>query len=661
VDRNGKIARNQGTGWLSFSTNEGWQVQNATAIEANPGGGVWIGTQRNGLHLWRERIVTSLTIGDARAGNVVRSLLASPGGDLWIGTTTESLQRWHDDKLQSFKMPVGCGPVRAMALDSSGKLWVGTASGLLLRVEGDALVPETLAALPQAIRCLYVSGDGSLWIGYSGTGLGRLKHGRFTQFRARQGLHDDYISQIMEDSQGRLWLAGNQGIFCVKEEEFEAVAAGRLGHVQSVVFGREEGLPPLQTSWEFWPGAVRTKEGRLCIAMRTGLAMINAEALKRDPTPPRVLIEGVAVDGREVAAYDVSEDSASKLLNLRETGVRLELPPSHQQVAFTFTSPSFATARSVAFKYRLESLDKDWVDVGARRTAYYTHLPPGDYRFHVMACNRDGIWNEEGGSLPLKALPFFWETAWFRVAAVLVACSLLAGAVLLVSRRRYQQELAKLEQQRLLERERTRIAQDLHDDLGAGLVEISFGSELAQDPNLAVEEAREHTREIGTRAREMVTALDEIVWAVNPKHDNLASLTSYFCQYAQHFLRTTQVKCHLEIAKDLPAAALNAEERHSLFLALKEALSNVVQHAGAKDLRLAISAGEGILTIAISDNGCGLAPDRNGKETGADGLSNMQDRLRQIGGRCEVSSAPGQQTTIKFKVPLQSAGATKSG
>ena len=238
----------------------------------------------------------------------------------------------------------------------------------------------------------------------------------------------------------------------------------------------------------------------------------------------------------------------------------------------------------------------------------------------------------------------------------LSAAALLGGGSLLTVRRRYRRKLERLEQQQALERERTRIAQDLHDDLGAGLVEINFGSELSQDPALGPDEVREHTREIGSRAREMVTALDEIVWAVNPKHDSVSSLASYFCQFAQHFLKATSVRCHLEIARDLPAAPLNAEQRHSLFLAFKEALSNVVQHSGATDLRLAIAASDSMLTVTISDNGCGLTPAVPRERNGADGLGNMQRRLQQLGGCCELTGIAEQGTTVTFKLPLINRG-----
>ena len=664
ADRTGIVARNQGDGWRALSTNEGWTIQNAATVTADPAGGVWIGTRLNGLHLWRDQLVSSLRRSDGLGGNIMRSLLTSPSGDLWIGTIADGLQRLRSGKLQTLTLPPGCGTVRAMALDGSRTFWAGTASGMVLRVRDDVLVNETqvAAALPQAIRCLCAASDGSLWIGYGGTGVGRLKEGRFTQFRSTQGIYDEYISQIIEDRHGRLWFAGNRGLFCVREGEFDAVAQGRMSHVRSVVFGRDEGLPPLQASWDFWPGAVRTTDGRLCIAMQTGLVVVHPEAIERDPAPPPIVIESVAVDDREVAAYDSNPPAQTPnrplLFNLRHPAGRLKVPAEHQRVTFNFTAPSFAMPKNVAFKYRLEGLDQDWVEAGARRVAYYTHLPPGNYRFRAAACNSPGIWNESGGLLELTAEPHLWETPWFRAVVAISVSGLLAGGVLLAARRRFRSRLRLLEHQRALERERARIAQDLHDDLGAGLVEISFGSELAQDPTLGADEAREHSREIGLRAREMVTALDEIVWAVNPRHDSVASLATYFCQYAQHFLKATPVRCHLEVARDLPAAPLNAEQRHNLFLAFKEALSNVVRHSGATDLWLTISALAGLLSVTLSDNGRGLDAAGSQAGNGADGLGNMQRRLLELGGHCEVAGSRGQGTTVAFKVPLKTPAKT---
>ncbi|MEI7902038.1 MAG: ATP-binding protein, partial [bacterium] len=243
---------------------------------------------------------------------------------------------------------------------------------------------------------------------------------------------------------------------------------------------------------------------------------------------------------------------------------------------------------------------------------------------------------------------------WFLIATVIG--SLLFAAWRYVSGSRAQLALARLEQQTARQQERARIARDLHDDLGAGLVEISFGSDLAQDAVLGEKEVREGMREIGARARELTSALDEIVWAVNPKHDSVSSLAEYFCLYAQKFFRGTSVRCELEVAREIPEASLNADQRHSLFLAFKEALSNVVQHARATRVCLAIFAESHMLHVSVSDDGCGMDLTAQRQHTGADGLGNMRRRLQQLGGRCELMSQPAQGMKVVFLVSLYGHG-----
>jgi signal transduction histidine kinase len=219
-------------------------------------------------------------------------------------------------------------------------------------------------------------------------------------------------------------------------------------------------------------------------------------------------------------------------------------------------------------------------------------------------------------------------------------------------RRRYRKKFERLERQRLLAQERARIAQDLHDDLGAGLAEISFGSELTQDPSLSVEETREYTAEIGARAREMVSALDEIVWAVNPRHDTLPSLASYLCQFIQHFLTPAKVRWHLDVPHDLPSVPLNAEQRHNLFLAFKEALLNAVKHSGATEIKFGLCLENGAMVIVLADNGRGLPQSKANEANGGDGLANMRQRLGRLGGKCALAST-ATGTTVTFTVPLQ--------
>jgi len=669
VGQNGALASRSHGVWSLVSSNSSWSGGDAACVAAEANGDVLIGTRDQGVFRHQHGVVTPLPLNQQLTNLSIRALHVGTDGDLWIALNSfVARYRMRDGSLKHFPLPDGASDVRTMVQDASGDVWMGTTSdGLLLRVHGETLINETTNVMsePRHIRCLQMTRDGSLWFGFAGQGLGRLKDGRFFQFRSGHGLWDEFISQALVDDQGRLWLAGNRGIFQLAQAELEAVAEGRESRVRSVVFGRGDGVANLQATFGISPAAAQTRDGRLLMPMLTGLAIVEPQLLRKNPLPPPVVIERLTVNGRIAAAYDSPGRSETRNgpspVNLRAAPSTLRLGPGINRMEIEFTGLSLTSPENVTFRYQLEGLDQDWVDAGTARIARYPRVPPGDYRFRVTACNHDGIWNETGAVIALKVNPYLWEATWFRATAGISAGGLLGGGVLLTLRRRYRRRLEILEQQQALERERTRIAQDLHDDLGAGLVEINFGSELAQDPALAPEEVREHTREIGTRAREMVTALDEIVWAVNPKHDSVSSLATYFCQFAQHFLQATSVRCHLDVARDLPPAPLNAEQRHSLFLAFKETLSNVVQHSRAADLWLCIAASKGTLTVTVSDNGCGLPSEILPGKNGADGLGNMRHRLQQLGGSCELTTRPGGGATVVFKVPLQHVDQTAAG
>lgn len=660
VGQNGALACRSNSAWRLVSNNSESGAGGAVCVATEAAGSVLVGTRDRGLFRYHDGVLVALPLNRQLTNHSVHALHSDERGNLWIALNSFVARfRSSDGTVRHFALPTGASDVRAIVQDASGDVWMGTTSdGLLLRLHGDMLSNETTNLMQQArhIRCLQATPDGSLWFGFAGQGLGRLKNGRFFRYRAADGLWDEFISHVLPDDQGGLWLAGNRGVFQLAQDELEAVAEGRAARMKPRVFGRGEGVPNLQATFGVSPAASRTADGRLLVPTLTGLLTIEPRLLRRNPLPPPVVIERLAVNGRTVAAYDLAGANGSATeatpASLRANSTRLRLPPGVNRMDFEFTALSLASPENVAFRYQLEGLDQEWVEAGAARFARYPRIAPGNYRFRVSACNPDGIWNEQGAAVELEVRPHFWEAAWFKWTSVLAVTGLVTGSVLLTTRRRYRRKLERLEQQRVLERERARIAQDLHDDLGAGLVEINFGSELAQDSALNVEEVREHAREIGTRAREMVTALDEIVWAVNPKHDDVSSLASYFCQFAQHFLKPAAVRCHLEVEKNLPEKPLNAEQRHSLFMAFKEALCNVVQHSGATDLWLAISVREGSLRITVRDNGRGLDLAVPRQRTNADGLGNMRERLRRLDGDCELASQPGHGMTVAFVIPL---------
>ncbi len=232
--------------------------------------------------------------------------------------------------------------------------------------------------------------------------------------------------------------------------------------------------------------------------------------------------------------------------------------------------------RRCAFATGWKAWDMDWVDAGTRRTAFYSYLPPGDYKFHVAACNSDGIWDENESGLVLTVSRHFWQTWWFIALAGSGLLFSVGGAVRIMEKNKLQRRLKHLEQERALERERTRIAQDLHDEMGAKLCRISFLSEHARRGELPPEELQGQITSISDASREVLHSLDEIVWAVNPQNDTLEHVASYIGQYAQDYFQMTGIECELDIPTQLPPHPVSSQTRHHLFLAAHEALTNIL-------------------------------------------------------------------------------------
>jgi signal transduction histidine kinase len=278
----------------------------------------------------------------------------------------------------------------------------------------------------------------------------------------------------------------------------------------------------------------------------------------------------------------------------------------------------------------------------------------------VTACNNDGVWNETGAGLTFAVLPHFWQTTWFQVLGGLATVVAASGAVWFDTRRRMRRKLERLERQRALEHERARIARDIHDDLGAQLTHITMLSELAwgeiQNPPRAVA----YLKRVNHIGRELTRSMDEIVWAVNPKHDTLESLASYLENFALDFLGSAGVRCRLNLPLQFPAWPLSSELRHNVFLAFREALNNAVKHALASEVQLTLTLQDSGFELVIQDNGRGFnpelqnqtAPPPNNRPASGNGLLNMEKRLADVGGSFRLESAPGQGTKITFRVHL---------
>jgi len=611
-------------------------------VAAGPDGRVWMGTGGNGLLVWDHGQFQAVLSPDQISADGVRQLLVAKNGGVWFANFS-GLYRLAENKPDRVLPANGTAQaVAALKEGPDGSLWIGTIGGMLRRWQGGKLTDyQPRDTVPPSRFCaLWPEADGTVWIGTMTGGLLRFNDGLFTRFTMEDGLVDDSISHILADEQGNLWLGCHMGVMCIAKQSL-APRARRAGLIPCRLFGRSDGLPTVALTLEFQPSCEKTHDGMLWFGTPKGVSWVDPRDVRPPEPAPPVLVESVRADN-QVREFSPPGSPAA----LPE----LTVEPGVNNLEVRFTSPVFTAPETMRFKYRLDKLDADWIDLGGQRSVTFTHLSAGEYTFNVMAGNSDGRWSQPPAAFRIMVQPHYWERTSFRVAMLF---ALLGGVALIVRRitqQRLRRKLESLRQQQQIDQERARIARDLHDDLGAGLTEIRLTSAMSANPNLAEYESREYAREVSARAAELVQRMDEIVWAVNPRNDSIGSLSFYACQYAEQILKPLGLACRVNVPPGLPEILLNAEQRYNFFLAFKEAIANIAKHSGATELQLTIKVAGDKFVFEIEDDGRGFVP--GSEQAGADGLRNIRERITRLGGECDITSEPGQGTRVSLRVPI---------
>ncbi len=608
-------------------------------------GRVWIGTHGNGVWVWEtNQFRNPLTI--AQVGINIRGIFGSRDGRIWVASQ-DGLFCLTNEKLTQIQTPKSEADYpTALAEGADGTIWVAMNTGELLELTHGQIKtfqPDD-PALRQRFSAVCVDARGMVWIGTLGAGLLRFCDGQFTAVTRADGLLTDAISQVIEDNAGVLWLGSPAGIISVRPD----LLTNHNTNSPFRVFGRDDGLPTVGCATASQPTAWRARDGRLWFATANGVTSVQPTAATARQLPPLVLIEEVWVDGQ-----------AQKLSSREPVSVppSLTLSPGRHHLEFHFTGLGFAAADRLRFSYILEGWDEVWQENRAERSVSYNDLLPGNYRFRVRACNSDGVWSATESAMTLIVPPHLWETRWFRGVTFAVALLLAVGIVFYWSHLRHQRLIRRMEQQQALERERTRIAQDIHDDLGASLTRIAMLSQSALDKTSAAQPPVTEMNRIYATARAMTRTMDEIVWAINPRHDSLDSVVAYFAEFVEEFLSVGNVKFQLEIPLELPPRVITSEVRHNLFLAFKEALNNAVKHAHASQIVVTLVVLEKGFSLSVEDNGRGFAlaqaagsPSSARRSQSGNGLKNMRRRLEELGGRCHLENVPGRGTRVSFEI-----------
>jgi signal transduction histidine kinase/streptogramin lyase len=626
-------------------------------------GVVWAGTWA-GLFRRQEDGFADLSDG-VNIGWPVFATYEDHRGGLWLGQQGfGALTRLSGKEHELIRIPGTSSSldVRVMVQDSAERLWVGTENeGLYGCLKGqwthygkkDGLASDT-------IWSLCAENDGTLWIGTCGGGLSRWQNNAITTWTTRDGLLNDVICQILQDDKGNLWVGSYSGVFRVNKQQMLQCAANS-NLVRCVSYDKADGLPSLECVGGFQPSSLRSRDGRLWFPTVKGFAIVDPAQVPHNPLPPPVLIDGVIVDGSTVLPRGNSVGPETL-----EAGV--EVPAGKHRVEIQYTALSLTAPKKARFKYKLEGLETSWNEAATKRSAEYSYIPPGHYEFHVIACNNDEVWNDAGVSLAVTVLPYFWQTGWFMTLVALISLGSVGGSVRYAVRRKLQRKIEHIERERAIEAERGRIANDIHDDLGAGLTEIVILGELAQSPKGSPDTVQADIRRVTDKARALAHSLDEIVWAVNPENDMLDNFVSYACNFVHDYLQLAGIRCRLDVPPTLPDIPLTADIRHNLLMILKEALNNIVKHADASEVSIQIGVERAQFTIRVRDNGKGfhLQPTPDAKaglaaENAAcanrglqrNGLTSMRKRMKALNGQFRLQSQPGQGTQLELTVYLR--------
>jgi signal transduction histidine kinase/ligand-binding sensor domain-containing protein len=642
---------------------------------AGEGGEIWIGAVNGGplLHIRGESLLVE------KVGGRTSSVFRGSNGDVWWGCD-RGIWRQRGTKFNYFPIPKGADPPQFMYEifpgrddgglwvrlgdfgtvhfnegvwnladrpkgvpivgpsasyhDPSGRVWLGFTAGQVYVLDGGQVTAYSQGDGLDIGRIGVIRGLGHhIWVGGE-LGLMFFSDGRFRRVTVVAGEQFGTVSGIVETVDGGLWLNEMRGIVQIPPEEIRRFMADPNHPVKYRRFDYLDGLPGAPQMSFTNSTAVEASDGRLWFATGSGLAWIDPAHIVRNGLPPPVSILSIGNEnGLQPMSSAVKFSAGTHAVQIDYTGLSLSIP------------------ERVEFRYKLEGSDKAWRDAGTRRQAFYTNLAPGPYRFRVLACNSDGVWNESGAALDFSIPPAFYQTIWFQALSWASGGGILWSLYLL----RLKQANAQM-QRRLEERlaERGRIARELHDTLLQGFqgLTLHFQAAMKQIPTqeparLTMEKALKSADQVLLEGRKRVSDLRAVGATAN-------ELSEWLSFYGEELSRGCAVAFNVTVVGS--PLALHPVVADELYQIAREALANAFNHANALSIEVEITYNSTSVGVRVRDNGCGIDQqilDRG--RQGHWGLSGMRERARNIGASLIIWSNPGSGTEIDLKIPAKVA------
>lgn len=605
------------------------QANEIAGLYEDRSGAIWIATARRGLAMidaWsKQRAAPQFRFWthDARdpaslSSNSILSVCEDAAGNLWVGTDGGGLNRFRGEQgrfvryqhREDDSTSISNNSIMAIMQDSRGLIWVSTMRGL------NALDPAT----GKCVRYLHNEADsgslpnravfgavedrtGRIWVA-TARGLGVLDRfsGAFVNYFTGHGLPDVFLKGIVIDNDGTIWISSRSGLSRVMEDS--------TGKVTFRNYQMPDGLPVEDFSPIAYCAAA---DGELLFGANDGFVRFFPDDVRINREPPAIAITEMRVFG-----------------NVLPVAARTTLSSSQYDMTIEFAALEYSAPHRTRFEYMLEGLDAHWVAAGRSRSARYANLSPGEYTFRVRGANGDGVWNTTGASMSVTILPPFWATWWFRLLIVVAIAGLLALA--------YRYRVRHLLE---VERLRTRIASDLHDDVGSALTRIAVHSEIISNTESGEKIARS-SQMIGAMSREIITTLSDIVWSIDARHDSMTDLAGRLKTFALDTLGAKDIGVHFTTSGLERVHALPVDVRQNLYLIGKEAVNNIAKHSPASEAWVTLAYDTPVLRLVVRDNGTGpAAVDRSGH-----GFSNMRMRAERIGGRITFENANGFTVSV---------------
>ena len=688
----GSLVRVRPLAFRSYGREAGLtQIANSVAEESP--GRMWIGTHGDGMARWEAGWVRPQNWWPETnflAGVWVHGVLRDRAGDTWAGTYSPGLLRLHQGAWERIpKEQTGNRIILSLFEDREERLWVGTASGLAWREQGAFSVCDRSSGLPTmgvqaiaqdgageiwvcgsgsglfrgqprqfgrfavpgiatnaAFRTLASGRDGSVWVGIGEVGLVRIREGQSVIYGAAQGLPETELATLVEDDAGDLWVGGAKSVVRLNRASLEAVARRERERLECQVFDSHDGLPG-SVRFGHQPACWKASDGRIWFATLRGIAVVDPKEVLPKLPPPTVAITEVMVEGKPWGDGEA-------------TGRPLRLPAGVGQLSITYSAVRLGAPERLRFQCR-QRPNEGWVDAGKEHRSHQYGPSPGRYRFEVRAADLDGVWGPSA-TLAYEVPPFYWQTEWFQGLVLVSLAGGMGGAVALVLRRRHRREEEAHARQAAYTRnliqaqedERRRIALELHDGLGQGLLVIANRAALALRPGKPPEVVESQLREITTTTKGMVEDLRHLTRSLRPQMlDSLGLTRSLGALLAQAGDGELQVKADL----DNVDAFFPAPGNINLYRIVQEALSNVLKHAGARNVRVELRAQATAVRLTVADDGRGFVAAVDGAGLPGDpsaglGLPGIAERARLLGGTLRLESQPGQGTRLSVEIPL---------